>query len=87
MKGTQYYEKVLETTKGEFEQLVPKGYTDTDWAKEKGSRKSVSCGILMIGKTQVLTYSRGLLVVATSSDGADFYGFSGVASEAIFVIN
>ena len=63
------------------------GFSDTDHAKDTVSRKSVSCGILMIGSAVITSYSRGQTVIATSSGEAEFYGLSAIASEMMFIIN
>ena len=62
-------------------------YSDTDWAKDRLTRKSVSCGVLQIGEATVYSYCRGQTVIALSSGEADFYGLSALSLKAIFVHN
>ena len=87
MKGTQHYENLIEVEKDDFLAGILDGYSDTDWAKDQATRKSLSCGILMIGGAVINSYSRSQTVVATSSGEAEFYGLAALSSEAMFVVN
>ena len=48
-------------------------YADSDWAGRRGSRKSTSGGLVMLGKNCIKTWSSTQGAVALSSAEADFY--------------
>ena len=62
-------------------------FVDSDWAKDKGTRKSTSGGVICVLGVPVLTYSRTQSTVALSSGEAEFYAICSGACEAIFVKN
>lgn len=57
--------------------------SDSDWASEVESRKSTSCGVLIVGGAVQGAYSRGQGALALSSGEAEFYGAGSVANEGI----
>ena len=58
-------------------------YSDSDWAGDKCTRRSVSGGALMLGKHLIKTWSKQQTVVALSSAEAELYAGSKAGSEAI----
>ena len=60
-------------------------FTDSDWASDRVSRRSVSCGILMFGRCLVYSASRTQKVISLSSAEAEVYACSSGASDAILL--
>jgi hypothetical protein len=67
----------------EEEMRCVEGFSDTDWAGCKNTRKSTSGGILLFGGSVMKSWSKTQTVVATSSGEAEFYGLGKTAAEAI----
>ena len=61
------------------------GYTDSDWAQDQETRKSISCGVMMLGDCFQGGYVRGQDVLATSSGMAEFFGIGSMVNESIGV--
>jgi hypothetical protein len=66
---------------GQLDELV--GYSDSDWAQNPETRKSVSCGLFMLGGCRQGGYARGQDVLATSSGMAEFFGAGSLMNEGI----
>ena len=60
-------------------------YSDSDWAGDKRTRRSVSGGALFRGRHLLKTWSKQQVVVATSSAEAELYAASKASSEALGV--
>ena len=60
-------------------------YSDSDWAADRVSRKSVSAGALFHGDHLIRTWSKQQTLVATSSAEAELYAANRAASEALGV--
>jgi hypothetical protein len=59
--------------------------TDSDWAKDKLTRKSVSCGIIRWCGGLIASWSRGQTAISLSSGEAEWYALSTGISEAIAI--
>ena len=57
--------------------------SDSDWAGEKGSRKSVSAGAAYVGNAMVKTWSKDQAVIALSSGEAELYAAGRAAREGL----
>ena len=58
-------------------------YSDSDWAGDKSTRRSVSGGALMHGQHLIRTWSKQQTVVAVSSAEAELYAASRAGSEGL----
>ena len=58
-------------------------YTDSDWAGDKGTRKSTSGGVLLIGSHFIKSWSKGQSLIALSSAEAELYSILKGVSEAL----
>ena len=65
--------------------VVLKSDADSDYAGDKLSRKSTSCGCLVADGCLLMNYSRGQRVVALSSGEAEFYAAVTAISESILI--
>jgi hypothetical protein len=57
--------------------------TDTDWGGDKATRKSVTCGVLLVGGCPQGHFVRDQKLVLQSSGEAEFAGGGAVANEAV----
>jgi len=62
------------------------GYGDSDWAANKETRKSVSCGITFHGSHFIEAWVSGQQVVALSSGEAEFYALGKLTAHLLFFI-
>ena len=76
---TAYLELQVETT----EQIVLECWTDSDFAGDEESRKSVSCAILTMNGAYLYGHSRQQSVIATSSAEAEYYALAGGAVQLL----
>lgn len=60
-------------------------FTDSGWASDRVSRRSVSCRILMFGRCLVYSASRTQKVISLSSAEAEVYTCSSGTSDAILL--
>ena len=60
-------------------------YTDSDWASDRTTRRSVSCAIIMIGGCLLFSSSRTQKLVSLSSAEAEVYACSSGCSDAILL--
>eukprot|EP00435_Cladocopium_sp_Y103_P048243 s97_g14.t1 len=60
-------------------------YTDSDWASDKATRRSVSCCVLMYGGCLLYSASRTQRIVSLSSAEAEVYACSSGTSDAILL--
>ena len=60
-----------------------RGFTDSDWAGDKKTRKSTSGGILMIGSHTIKSWSSTQTTIALSSAEAELYALTKCASQAL----
>ena len=60
-------------------------FTDSDWASDCVSRRSVSCCIVMFGKCLIYSASRTQKIISLSSAEAEVYACSSGASDAILL--
>lgn len=61
-------------------------YSDSGWAKNQTTRRSVSSGIIMIGSHPLETWVPGHQVVSISSGEAEFYAAGKAAAHALFLL-
>lgn len=61
-------------------------YSDSDWAKNQTTRRSVSSGLLKIGHHAWETWVVGQQVVSLSSGEAEFYAAGKSAAHALFLL-
>ena len=66
-----------------FETLYAK--SDSDWAADVDSRKSVSCGVLEIGNCVQGVFVRGQATIATSSGEGELLACGSCVNEALGV--
>ncbi|CAE8694497.1 unnamed protein product, partial [Polarella glacialis] len=59
--------------------------SDTDWAGCLITRRSTTCGSIMVGDCVLYDFCRAQAIVALSSAESEFFGGVSVASEALFV--
>jgi len=62
---------------------VIEGFSDTDWAGCRITRKSTSGGMLVIGGSVLKSWAKTQSVIATSSGEAEYYGLAKTSAEAI----
>ena len=60
-------------------------FTDSDWASDRVSRRSVSCCIVMFRKCLIYSASRTQKIISLSSAEAEVYACSSGASDAILL--
>ena len=60
-------------------------FTDSDWASDRTTRRSVSCAIIMIGGCLLFSSSRTQKLVSLSSAEAEVYACSSGCSDAILL--
>eukprot|EP00435_Cladocopium_sp_Y103_P063993 s60_g25.t1 len=60
-------------------------FTDSDWASDKTSRRSVSCATMFVGGRLLFSSSRAQKLVSLSSAEAEVYSCSSGASDAIML--
>ena len=60
------------------------GFSDTDWASCKRTRKSCAGGVFLVGGCLIGSYSRGLAMICLSSGEAEFNGGVIATAEGIF---
>ena len=60
-------------------------FTDSDWASDKTSRRSVSCATMFVGGCLLFSSSRTQKLVSLSSAEAEVYSCSSGASDAIML--
>ena len=60
-------------------------YTDSDWAGDKGTRRSMSGGCIFHGEHAIKTWAKGQHVVALPSADAELYAGTRAATECIGV--
>ena len=60
-------------------------FTDSDWASDRVSRRSVSCCIVMFGRCLIYSASRTQKIISLSSAEAEVYACSSGASDAILL--
>ena len=65
--------------------VILKLYADSDYAGDKLSRKSTSCGAPVADGCLLMNYSRGQRVIALSSGEAEFYAGVAVIAESILI--
>ena len=58
-------------------------FSDSDWAGDKESRRSVSCACVFLGGNCFFSYSRTQKSIALSSAEAEYLSLTGAASEAL----
>ena len=59
------------------------GYSDSDYAGDQESRRSVSCVWVELDSVPICAYSRQQSIIATSSAEAEYYAMSGAAVELL----
>ena len=57
-------------------------FSDSDWAGDKETRKSLSAGVALVGRHLLKAYTRKQKIVARSSAEAELYAAALGASEA-----
>ena len=62
-------------------------FSDSDWASQKGDRKSVSSGVIAIQGNVVCTSARTQRTIALSSAEAELYASAGVLSDSFLLKN
>ena len=62
-------------------------YSDSDWASQKGYRKSVSSGVICVQGNVVGTSARTQRTIALSSAEAELYASAGVLSDSFLLKN
>ena len=60
-------------------------FTDSDWASDRVSRRSVSCCVVMFGRCLIFSASRTQKIISLSSAEAEVYACSSGASDAILL--
>ena len=55
-------------------------YSDSDWAGDRVTRRSVAGGAIYHGEHLIKTYAKAQVVVATSSAEAELYAFNKAAA-------
>eukprot|EP00971_Amphidinium_carterae_P343682 6483601-Amphidinium_carterae.1 len=61
------------------------GWSDSNWAGCKSSRKSTSGGLLVVGGCAMYSWSRTQSVIADSSGMAEWYALATTTAEALFL--
>lgn len=64
---------------------VPFGYSDADWAQNKGDRKSVTGFIFNMAGAPITWSSKGQATIALSSTEAEYVALSATAREALWL--
>ena len=67
----------------EDKMMVVEAYSDSDWAGCKGTRKSTSGGMIVMGGGLMKSWAKNQSVIALSSAEAEYYGMLKVVGEAI----
>jgi len=65
------------------QQLEIKTWTDSDYAADQVTRRSVSCALVTLGGSLIHAHARRQTVVATSSAEAEYYALAGGAVETL----
>ena len=60
-------------------------FTDSDWASDRQSRRSVSCCVMFYGGCMLFSASRTQKIISLSSAEAEVYASSGGCSDAILL--
>jgi len=60
-------------------------FTDSDWASDRGSRRSISCATIFMGGCLLFSASRIQKLVSLSSAEAEVYACSSGTSDAILL--
>jgi len=60
-------------------------FTDSDWASDRGSRRSISCATIFMGGCLLFSASRIQKLVSLSSAEAEVYACSSATSDAILL--
>ena len=60
-------------------------FTDSDWASDRGSRRSISCATIFTGGCLLFSASRIQKLVSLSSAEAEVYACSSATSDAILL--
>ena len=60
-------------------------FTDSDWASDRGSRRSISCATIFMGGCLLFSSSRAQKLVSLSSAEAEVYACSSGTSDAILL--
>ena len=87
LKGTKDYANKIALKTEDLRKGVVTVYADADWAKDRESRKSTSCGLVMIGEFLVVGFSRTQGPIALSSGESEYYAMCAAVCEGIFVKN
>ena len=58
-------------------------FSDIDWAGDKKTRKSTSCGVVRAGPHFIKSWSKNQSTIALSSAEAELYGIIKTASETL----
>ena len=69
------------------EDLVLRGYSDSDWASDDITRKSTSGGALTLGPVVIAHWSKSQATVALSSGEAEFNGMIKCLVESVSIWN
>ena len=60
-------------------------FTDSDWASDRGSRRSISCATIFMGGCLLFSSSRNQKLVSLSSAEGEVYACSSGTSDAILL--
>ena len=80
--STEKPEEQQQADRPEEEHLL-EVFSDSDWAGDKQSRKSVSCAMFYLDGAYFYSYSRTQKSIALSSAEAEYMALTGAASEGI----
>eukprot|EP00435_Cladocopium_sp_Y103_P056888 s567_g19.t1 len=69
----------------EVDEMILEVYTDSDWASDRTTRRSVSCAAIFAGGCLLFSSSRTQKLVSLSSAEAEVYSCSSGASDAILL--
>ena len=89
IKYLKAYPRMVQEWQAEFnkEDLVLRGYSDSDWASDDITRKSTSGGALTLGPVVIAHWSKSQATVALSSGEAEFNGMIKCLVESVSIWN
>ena len=89
IKYLKAYPRMVQEWQAEFnkEDLVLRGYSDSDWASDDITRTSTSGGALTLGPVVIAHWSKSQATVALSSGEAEFNGMIKCLVESVSIWN